>query len=185
MWLDDHGWWVTLVEFQPSGSSKGSFLNVGVHWLWHDKDHWSFDAGYREEGFVPYRGDDQFLPEARRLAARAAEKVSRLREQLSTIASVADFLMARCDLANPWDLYHAGVACGLDGRASDAMRLLGMLWEAPATTEWQQELRTLAGSLFPDAGAAERLRMRMLEVVQRARESLGLAPRDISFVLGS
>jgi hypothetical protein len=27
-WLADHGWWLTVVEFQPSAWSKGSYLNV-------------------------------------------------------------------------------------------------------------------------------------------------------------
>lgn len=30
VWLDDHGWWLIQVEFQPSSWSKGSYLNVGV-----------------------------------------------------------------------------------------------------------------------------------------------------------
>ena len=29
-WIDDHGWWIGVVEFQPSGWSKGSYLNVGA-----------------------------------------------------------------------------------------------------------------------------------------------------------
>jgi hypothetical protein len=33
-WLDDHGWWLTVVEFQPSGFDHGTYLNVGVNWLW-------------------------------------------------------------------------------------------------------------------------------------------------------
>lgn len=32
-WWDDHGWWLINVEFQPSGFSKGSYLNVGICWL--------------------------------------------------------------------------------------------------------------------------------------------------------
>ena len=30
LWTDDHGWWLINVEFQPSGVSKGSYLNVGA-----------------------------------------------------------------------------------------------------------------------------------------------------------
>ena len=29
IWLDDHGWWLTMVEFQTSGWSIGLYLNVG------------------------------------------------------------------------------------------------------------------------------------------------------------
>src|SRR5687767_4381931 len=48
-WLDDQGWWVCVVEFQPSSWSRGSYLNVGCMWLWGVKDYISFDEGYRIE----------------------------------------------------------------------------------------------------------------------------------------
>jgi hypothetical protein len=37
-WLDDLGWWLGVVEFQSSSWSRGSYLNVGVNWLWNPKD---------------------------------------------------------------------------------------------------------------------------------------------------
>jgi hypothetical protein len=46
-WLDDHGWYVVVVEFQPSAWSKGSYLNVAAMWLWKPKDDLSFDYGGR------------------------------------------------------------------------------------------------------------------------------------------
>jgi len=33
-WLDDHGWWLTVIGFQPSAWSKGTYLNIGAMWLW-------------------------------------------------------------------------------------------------------------------------------------------------------
>ena len=58
-WLDDRGWFVANVEFQPSGWSKGSYLNVGAHFLWTWNGFLSFDLGSRIEGFVPSEG---FVP---------------------------------------------------------------------------------------------------------------------------
>ncbi len=46
-WIDDHGWWVIMMEFQPSGWSKGTYLNVGVCWLWDRNNYLSFDVGDR------------------------------------------------------------------------------------------------------------------------------------------
>ncbi len=51
LWLDDQGWWVILVELQPSGFSKGTYLNVGVNWLWYKMNYFSFDYGYRSGTF--------------------------------------------------------------------------------------------------------------------------------------
>ncbi len=84
IWLDDNGWWLGVVEFQPSSWSKGSYLNVGACWLWHPgaEPGISFDLGHRVEGHVPFRNEAQFQPQARRLADRAAEEIIR-----STISS--------------------------------------------------------------------------------------------------
>ncbi|WP_352820518.1 DUF4304 domain-containing protein [Mesorhizobium sp. M0898] len=34
IWIADRGFWLSVVEFQPSSWSKGTYLNVAVHWLW-------------------------------------------------------------------------------------------------------------------------------------------------------
>jgi hypothetical protein len=73
-WLDDQAWWLGIVEFQPSGWTRGSYLNVGVNWLWNVKDWHSFDFVYRvdEPGrgqmFFEYERDEQFAPLACKLA---------------------------------------------------------------------------------------------------------------------
>ena len=34
IWMDDNGYFIIQVEFQPSGRSQGSYLNVGISFLW-------------------------------------------------------------------------------------------------------------------------------------------------------
>jgi hypothetical protein len=75
IWLDDQGWWVTVIEFQSSSWSKGSYLNVGVNWQWYPIDYFSFDLGYREETYIEYKSDEQFEPEAHKLAQTALKKL--------------------------------------------------------------------------------------------------------------
>lgn len=41
LWIDDHGWWLGVVEFTPPRTA-GSGLHVGAMWLWHDVDHLAF-----------------------------------------------------------------------------------------------------------------------------------------------
>jgi hypothetical protein len=50
-------------------------LNVGAHFLWSSGDSLSFDLGYRVEHCVDYESEDQFAPQAERLAKRAAQEV--------------------------------------------------------------------------------------------------------------
>src|SRR5687767_9186226 len=92
IWLDDRGWFVSVVEFQPSGFSKGTYLNVGAHFLWRWSGHLSFDVGYRVQGFEPLETEAQFTAIADSFAARAAAEVQVLRERLRTPGSVADVI---------------------------------------------------------------------------------------------
>ena len=52
LWYDDHGWFAIVVEFQPSSWDKGSYLNVGISFMFYENAHWTFDHGYREQSFV-------------------------------------------------------------------------------------------------------------------------------------
>jgi hypothetical protein len=116
-WLDDHGWWLGVVEFQPSSWSRGSYLNVGVNWLWDPKDYLVFDLGGRvdlpgEGEYVEYESDEQFAPLVRKLAVLAAERVRYYRDVLPTVAAAASVL----ERAEPDDLLQAvdaGIALGL------------------------------------------------------------------------
>jgi len=75
-WIDDNGWFFTIIEFQPSQWGKGAYLNVGMHFLWNSKDSFSFDYGGREHENVSYTGDDEkFYKEMLELARLAKEKV--------------------------------------------------------------------------------------------------------------
>lgn len=43
VWWADRGFWLNVIEFQPSGLSRGSYLNISPHWLWGLTDGLSFD----------------------------------------------------------------------------------------------------------------------------------------------
>lgn len=87
-WIDDRGWWLITVEFQPSGSGRGTYLNVGGSWLWYPKDSNSFDLGYRVQGFRDLSGVDasQTCDE---LAQRAAAEVRALRMRFPDVEAAA------------------------------------------------------------------------------------------------
>lgn len=87
-WIEDNGWYLTVVEFQPSGWAKGTYLNVAIHFLWDDKDYISYDycihAGVynsRVNDFVAFDGDEgRFFEQVRSLAETAMEKVRQYRQ---------------------------------------------------------------------------------------------------------
>ncbi|HEY2786174.1 MAG TPA: hypothetical protein VGJ05_14500 [Fimbriiglobus sp.] len=118
-WLDDHQWWLCVVEFQPSAWSRGSYLNVGCMWLWLVKDYISFDVGYRVESFVDFRGEEQFEQAASQLANCAAQEVTRYRDLFPNIGKVCEYYLGQ-EVANGWPCYDAAIACALANKFDDS-----------------------------------------------------------------
>jgi hypothetical protein len=130
------------VEFQPSSWSKGSYLNVGGMWLWHEQGHHlRFDVGHRVEGagFIEYENDEQFAPEARRLAVLAADQIQRLRAVLRDLDSAIAWLREHSGGGQGWPGYNLGIALGLSDRHAEATACLRRLSKAPDDPEWWQD----------------------------------------------
>lgn len=85
VWIDDNDWFFTVVEFQPSGFTKGSHLNVAVDFLWHKTDHLAYHFHYgdspRANNFVSYSGnDDAYYDDMLAFADEAAKLVDEYRK---------------------------------------------------------------------------------------------------------
>ena len=180
-WLADRGWWLAIVEFQPSAWSKGSYLNVGAHWLWSEVGPLSFDFGGRLQEHVEYQSDAQFAAAAVELAHRAAAEARRLTEMFPSLEATADILVAQQEAAGEqggggWMTYNAGVAAGLVARAGAASemfeRVLG--GSAPADSDLKLTAARMA-KLVPDAA---RFKTDVATIIARHREVLKLPPSD-------
>lgn len=76
MYLDDNGYFFTLIEFQPSAWAKGAYLNIGVHFLWHGQECLTFDlGGSRVKDFVEFQNEQQFRSAMIRYAEYAKKRV--------------------------------------------------------------------------------------------------------------
>jgi hypothetical protein len=179
LWLDDQGWWTSVVEFQSSKAGDGALLNVGLCWLFYPKDFLSFDIGYREIEFTPYGGDAEFAPIADRFVERAVRKVDDFRNALRSTATAWSFVnrhsVAESD--DLWRMFHKGVLAGLAGDEISARSLLEAVASAPQQWDWERErARRAQGLLSPPAG----LRTMIRELVNEARRSLRLPARDVA-----
>ena len=81
-WIDDNGYFVIQVEFQPSAYDRGSYLNVGISFLWEASkglnETLAFNIGYRVDkaGYASYRGNDAaYEKKMEDFAEAAMEKV--------------------------------------------------------------------------------------------------------------
>jgi hypothetical protein len=127
--IDDHGWWLVNIEFQPSSWRTGCYLNMGEQHLWCERDHLVFERHERPAGgtaFIEFTGDEAAVQEAMTgLAERAVAAVLARRHEHSEGYEALRFVAAT------GNDFNAGVALGLlgDVRAA-AARLDGAIHPA-------------------------------------------------------
>ena len=183
LWLADNGFWLNVVEFQPSAWSTGSYMNACAHWLWGLVDVLSLD---QIEG--QYRSFVSFAPPARpsslvmKQAADAATASLWLRSRFETIKTVAaclsDDLTSKPQGAGSdgWPEYNAAVAAGLSGDAVKARSLFEAVLE---TFEgWETGQKYTPSIEHMKATVSDRVAFRSLleERVNARRVALGLGP---------
>lgn len=113
VWIDDNGWFLIIVEFQPSSYDKGSYLNVSVHYLWGNKDYLSFDYGHRVNKFVAYDGDEnKFHSDMIRLSEIALDKVKEYRN-FSNLLYAKEKIIGHNAYASSREFYDKMMICGL------------------------------------------------------------------------
>ena len=180
-WLADRGWWLAVVEFQPSAWSKGSYLNVAAHWLWSEMGFLSFDFSGRVHQHVEYLSDAQFAPAAAGLAELAAAEARRLTAMFTSLEATAAILVAEQKAAGEqagggWITYNAGVAAGLSGRADAAAEMFGWVLDSSAPEDSSLKLAAARmARLVPDP---PRFKTEVAATITRHREALKLPPSD-------
>lgn len=175
-WLDDHGWWVGVIEFQPSSFAKGTFLNVGSCWLWSDNDFFSFDDGYRIEPFHEFKDEVQFERIAEIVAERAKDEVLKLRERFLTIERTSALLQQKSEVSRDiWAKFHAGVSLGLMGSVVDAKSCFELALEADGRDiDWVVQLKSRCIELHKLIDDSTGFKSRVEELIACKRAALKL-----------
>lgn len=182
VWLDDHVWWVGVVEFQPSGFSKGSYLNVGCVWLWHVQPHIAFGQSTRIGRVHSFQSEEQFRPVAEDLAQKAAQEIFRLRNLFLTIAAVRDYFERTTDGAGLWQWFDAAVACALSGRPEHARELFKKVVSVKEDRDWVKEAQSDARQLSALIFRPEQFHETIVERIRKSRELQKLCPAaDVAF----
>jgi len=149
IWLADRGFWLSIVEFQPSSFGKGSYLNVSAHWLWGPfSDVLSFDYSVeRKKPLIAFHDSEQFKILAEHLAEQAAKESQHLQNKITSIHASASLLVAaesaseKAGRKGGWLAFHAAIASGLSGDMATARILLD---KADKTIgAWRPDLQNL------------------------------------------
>jgi len=172
-WLLDRAWFVSVVEFQPSGFGKGTFLNVGAHFLWTDQEHLSFDLGYRVDGFEAHESDAQFAEVADRYARRALAELQSLDAKLSHPGAAAQVLPKSTGFDLAVRLNRA-ISHALADETDAAARLLESLVSRPRSDDWQRKLGAHCSELLAWLHEPGRFRPCIAAMIDEHRRGLGL-----------
>ncbi len=116
VYLDDNGWFFTVIEFQPYTLGKGTFLNAGLSFLFNQQDYLSFsyqiDHDTRIGGrFIQYQDDEQFERDVREYVLLANEYISKYRE-FADIEYAKKYIVNELDDGN-WNPYIKAMLCYL------------------------------------------------------------------------
>jgi hypothetical protein len=170
VWLSDQRAWAIMVEFQPSGFSKGSYLNVAPCWLWHPDRFLSFGYGpSRINGFKSFEAVEQFEPEAEALAQQAARAVLRIRSEFDTPSTIAAKLAAAAQDFTCWRAYDAAVANGLIGDLQTSLLLFEKIISSESDVAWLTDLQNLSADLTRRLSDPRDFRERIFAIMSETR----------------
>lgn len=187
-WLDDNGYFVIQIEFQLSLYDKGSYLNVGISFLWEASaalnETLAFNIGYRVDngGYVSYIDDEAaFSEEMEHFAELAMNKVreyrlfrnmdyakGQMKSRLNGISKKMVF----------WEIYELAMLCFLKRDFNEGKeyfnRFLKILKESfyikGQHIEWCEELYNhCIQSLCPKLGSEDAAHKMVLDMIERRR----------------
>jgi hypothetical protein len=196
-WLDDHDWWVVVVDFETIGA-RGTRLVVYADFLWHarERPERSVSARVRERGRLldqdgpelaceAHADDAELEAAAARLAERAATEVHAWREAFPTLRSWSAYLDgAAADGGGLWREYDAAVASALAGEGERARRWFGRVFDHPVRPEmypdpdayYVVQAQRVATALTARLDEPSAFRAAVAQQVDATRRRLGLAP---------
>lgn len=176
LWISDQGCWVILIEFQPSGWEKGTYLNLGAKWLWYRFGNQLAHDRCRFADFIRFESPEQFAPLIVGMAASAAREVLTLRQKFRTLADINRHLQGRIT-QDGLPVFLAAVSSGLVGDRTTSRRLFERLkkW-APIDYDWQRNLKSDAAQLAAVLDEPDQFRAVVMKIVDKRRHHLGLTP---------
>jgi len=174
VWYSDQGFWAIAIEFQPSGWSKGSYLNVSTKYFWNTGA--GFSATYRPVDFIPFHNPEQFSPLIQGMAAIAAREIVTMREELKTLDGIQRQLVSR-PLRDGWPVYDAAIASWLQDNVEVAKSLFQRMSDWPTYGyDWQFDLKELSANLAACVEKPAVMLASILDTIQQERKLIGLPP---------
>ncbi|MCL1992794.1 MAG: hypothetical protein FWG66_07590 [Spirochaetes bacterium] len=143
LFIDDNGWFIIIIEFQPHNYNRGAFLNIGINFNWYLNDYFSFDIGGREKDFIEYKNTDQFTAEIKKICEYSIEKINGYRSQFKNIKDAEKIILKTQYTSDDfWGNYHRGIISGLVGNMDNLKKYFEKILNEPDDNiGWRIELK--------------------------------------------
>jgi hypothetical protein len=185
-WVDDHGWWLTCLWYEPSDFQQGTYLRAGRMFLWVERANLAVDADVvdrwqvrgRTTAWVAAKDATEWERSVHDLATASVAYVERVRMERHDVHATAERL-SRHD-GDAWTDLHLGVAHGLDGDVEAARLAFERVGRAanPHDAPWLEALRRRAADLAAVVPDSTAFRSEVTATVVRARRRLRLPERS-------
>jgi len=141
--IQDHGWYIINIEFQPSGFSKGTHLNIGVQCVFYPKNHFAFSYGYREKDFKAAENEEQFSIIIHSYCDHIITTVSHLNGKFCSLRAAARTMIFNYPLTQ-WSSFDIGIVLGLTNKRVMAWMFLKWLTLQKCSHDYELERREYA-----------------------------------------
>lgn len=180
IWLDDNDYFLTVIEFQPSGYDKGSYLNVGLTFLWETtedlNDALVFELGGRVfvngRQFVSCKNDETFSEAMESFAAEALKKAEEYRKFRDL--KYAKGTMAKNLKPKFWSVYNLAMLCFFKGDFTDGKKYFDKYLDILKNSfynQWHENFYNyLIAEIVPKLASAETAQRMVFDMINRRRE---------------
>lgn len=182
--LEDHGFYLIQVEFQPSAYAKGAYLNVGVSFLFQYTDGLNetlpYHIGGRIAEFIEYRDDESFRKEMEQYAEKAMEKVREFRE-LESFEAAGEVLQKQIQNKGTdrfcWEMYELAMLNFLSGDWEEGNSMLAVTMDAlnrnyvwgRHTTPWLAEVYDICENCLTQCETRESAQKMVEDMINKRR----------------
>ena len=179
--LDDHGWYTIIIEFQPSSWSKGTYLNIGINFHWYLKNYFSFDIGDRENEFVDFVNEEQFTERVNKLCEKSIQKIIEYRNNMRNIKTAEKLIFNHTFTSDDlWGDYHRGIISGLIGNMNRMNKCFNKLLTVNDNTEWIIELKQNIKELIEISNNKEnKFKETIIDLIKETRKAKRLIEMEI------
>lgn len=194
-WVEDNGYFLTLVEFQPSNCCRGTYLNVGIDFMWEHSKSLNEILSYNYGGrvivgkgtqFAEYKerlknADEVFTLEVEKFAVAAVEKIKTYREFRDTEYCKQQLLIKKYKAPQEcrfWELYELALLCFYMGEYDEGQEYFDSFMKTAKNSiyrknkyiDWIDEFYNYClSTIIPQLNSSEKAQKMVFEMINRRR----------------